>query len=182
MAEEGRSALYHFDAQASFAAFGDVSRFDLSALYTLQHGLARHAERAGGLLHGDEAVAGRLGELRFELIGHADAPGRPRGHLLTGYKAVIEPAMQSRWRDVERRRCRRNSHDLSFGDLRLGLETRDAPVGAQSGDPIGLEAMAAGGRPPLAIENAGDHRVRVEGRQAAHEVQRSFISSNCCWS
>ena len=47
---------------------------------------------------------------------------------------------------------------------------------------IGLAAMAAGGRPPLAIENAGDHRVRVEGRQAAHEVQRSFISSNCCWS
>ena len=40
-----------------------------------------------------------------------------RGHLLTGYKAVIEPAMQSRWRDVERRRGRRNSHDLSFGDL-----------------------------------------------------------------
>ena len=70
-------ALYHFDPQSSFAAFGDVSRFDLSALYTLQDGLARHAEDAGGLLHGDEAVAGRLGELRFELIGHADAPGRP---------------------------------------------------------------------------------------------------------
>src|SRR4029077_14238534 len=36
-------------------------------------------------------------------------------------------------------RCRRNSHDFSFVDLRLGLETRDAPVDAQSGDPIGLE-------------------------------------------
>ena len=95
----GRLALYHFDAQASFAAFGDVSRFNLSALYTLQHGLARHAERAGGLLHGDEAVAGRLGELRFELIGHADALGAPGVTWVTGYKAVIKPAMQSRWRD-----------------------------------------------------------------------------------
>ena len=87
-----------------------------------------------------------------------------------------------RWRDVERRRGRRNSHDLSFGDLRLGLETRDAPMGTQTGDPIGLEAMAAGRRPPLAIENAGDHRVRIEGRQPAHEVQGLFISSNCCGS
>ena len=67
-----------------------------------------------------------------------------------------------------------------LGDLRLGLEARDVPMGAQTGDPIGLEAMAAGGRPPLAIENAGDHRVGIEGRQPAHEVQGLFIGSNGC--
>jgi hypothetical protein len=27
------------------APFGDASRFDLSALYTLQHGLARHVHQ-----------------------------------------------------------------------------------------------------------------------------------------
>ena len=82
--------------------------------------------------------------------------------------------------DVERRRCRRNSFMISsFGDLRLGLETRDAPVGAQS-----ERTRLASKRWPravvrLAIENAGDHPCPGRGRPggALHEVQRSFISS-----
>ena len=49
--------LYHFDAQSSFSAFGDVSRFDLSALYTLQYGLAVAASREADL-RPRHAVAG----------------------------------------------------------------------------------------------------------------------------
>src|SRR6202166_5115638 len=130
--------------------------FDLATLYTVQHGLARHAQCSGRLLHSNEVLAGRLGEARFERFGQADPPRRPRGHLLTCYQAVIEPAMQRRWRDVQHGRVCRDGHDFSFCCLQLWLEAWDAPMVTQMRDPVGFEAMATSGRSPLSIENAGD--------------------------
>src|SRR5271154_873470 len=102
--------------------------FDLAELYTMQHGLARYAQGPCGLLHGDEAVAGRLAEARLEFVGQTYPPGRAWGCLLTGDEAVVEPAMQGRWRDVQRGGGGRDGHDLSFCNSRLWLEAWDAPI------------------------------------------------------
>jgi hypothetical protein len=81
--------------------------------------------------------------------------------LLTGYQAVVQPPMQGRGRNDQLDRRRRDRHDISFGKLRPGLETGDAPVGPQIRDPVGLEPVAASGRSALPIENARDDRVRA---------------------
>jgi hypothetical protein len=53
---------YHLDSDSLFPAIRDVHDFELAALDTLQHGLARDTELAGCLVHGHEAVPSRLAE------------------------------------------------------------------------------------------------------------------------
>jgi len=55
-----------------------VGGLNLAALYTLQHRLTGDAESTGGLLHGDESLAGRGGEACLQCLGQSDPPRRPR--------------------------------------------------------------------------------------------------------
>jgi hypothetical protein len=59
--EETWLVVRKLDPQSRFSTFCYVRRFDFAALYTLQHGLTGNAKRAGGLLHGDEALTRRGG-------------------------------------------------------------------------------------------------------------------------
>src|ERR1700732_3266262 len=55
LVEEVRLPGYHLDPDSFFPAIRDVHDFELAALDTLQHGLARDTELAGCLVHGYEA-------------------------------------------------------------------------------------------------------------------------------
>ena len=92
--KETRLAVRELDSQSGFPPFCDVRRFDLAALYTLQYGLTGDSKRAGGLLHGDEAITGRGGEARFQRVGHSDPPRRAGGRLFAGDQTVVQPTMQ----------------------------------------------------------------------------------------
>jgi hypothetical protein len=91
---------------------------------------------------------------------------------------AIRPSFSQRC-SVEDDRGRRDRHDVAFRSLQLALETRDAPAGPQIRDAVGLEPMAARGGLALSIENARDGSVRVKCGEAAHEVQRLLIGSDC---
>ena len=62
MIEEFGLPGYHLDPDSLFSAIRDVHDFELTALDTLQHGLARDTELAGCLVHGREAVRNSLAE------------------------------------------------------------------------------------------------------------------------
>ena len=72
-----------------------------AALYTLQHRLARHAEPFGGFPHWSITFWSLLDKECLQLLGDADAPGCTWRDLLTGDKAVVEPAVERRGRDIE---------------------------------------------------------------------------------
>jgi hypothetical protein len=62
---------------------------EFAALDTLQHGLARDAERAHRLAHRQEVLAGITLEAILEVVGEADTPRGARCQLLAGNNAVI---------------------------------------------------------------------------------------------
>src|SRR5436309_512027 len=72
--EEPELLAYDFDAQAFLLAAHDVHGGEFAALDTLQHGLARHAERAYRLAHWKKVVAGLAGEAGPEIFGQSDPP------------------------------------------------------------------------------------------------------------
>ena len=73
--------------------------FEFAALDTLQHGLARDAERAHRLAHRQEACAGFAMKARLEFVGESDAPGCAGRVLLAGDDAVVEEPVDGRRRD-----------------------------------------------------------------------------------
>src|SRR5258708_8608964 len=95
MAEFGLPG-YHLDPDSLFPAIRDVHDFELAALDTLQHGLARDTELAGCLVHGHEAVPSSLAESGDEVIAQANPPHCARLHLLACNDAVVEPSVQRR--------------------------------------------------------------------------------------
>ena len=74
---------------------------EVAALDTLQHGLARDAERAHRLAHRQEVLAGITVEAILEVFGEADTPRGAWCRLLAGNNAVIEQAMDGRWGDAK---------------------------------------------------------------------------------
>lgn len=63
---------------------------EFAALDTLQHGLARHAERAYRFAHWKKVVAGLADEAGPEIFGQSDPPRGAGCQLLAGDDAVIE--------------------------------------------------------------------------------------------
>ncbi len=74
----------------------------LASLHTLQDGLAADAEGERGFEHCDVARRGFVDKTRAQVIGDADSPGCPRGKLLAGDEAVVEPAMDRGRCDAEK--------------------------------------------------------------------------------
>src|ERR1700687_3660953 len=168
---------YPLAPDSLFPAIRDVHDFELAALATLQHGLARDTERAGCLVHGHEAVPSSLAESGDEVIGQANAPGCGGRQLLARNDAVVEPAVQSRRGDAEHDRGLLDRRQFALGGGRPGLEARDVPVATQIADTARLEAMAVYRGAPLAIEDAGNHGVWIMDGQSADECDRVLIGA-----
>ena len=96
----------------------DMDGGEFAALDTLQHGLARDAERAHRLAHRQEVLTGVTVEAILEVLGEADTPRGAGCRLLAGNNAVIEQAMDGRWGDAK--------HDSGF------LIVSSSPSGAQA--------------------------------------------------
>ena len=99
--EEGVFGVWDPYSQAFSASVADVDGVEVSALDTLQHGLARDAEGPHRVDDRDVAGGCVLDEQRAQLVVDADAPGRAEGVLLAGDEPVVEPAVQGRGRDAE---------------------------------------------------------------------------------
>src|ERR1700676_1407849 len=91
----------HLYSNAFCTSTADMNRLELSALYTLQDGLPRDAEQVHGFEHFHVTFGRTVDEERPQFLRHADAPRRAHGYLLACNKAIIEPAMQGRWREPE---------------------------------------------------------------------------------
>ena len=83
-------------------AAADVDGVQLTMLDTLPHGLAGDAEPADGFAHGQEAIGNGVGDAALELVAEADPPGCAGGDLLARDEAILEPAQDGGWGDVEK--------------------------------------------------------------------------------
>jgi RNA-directed DNA polymerase len=160
----GRRDLYSHAFSASAA---DMDGFEFAALYTVQDGLARHAEKVHGFEHCDISFWRFFNKARAQLVGETNAPRRAGGDLLAGDKTVIKPTMQGGRCEAEFARGLVDGQAWTVYGLFGRLEARDFPVSAQAGDPVGGERQAGGGLAPLAVEDAGDDGVGIMGRQTA---------------
>src|SRR5215211_136227 len=103
---------------------------DLAALDLLPHGLPGNAQQTHGLVHGEVAVGSFFGDACAQVIGEANAPRRTVGELFAGDDAIVEPAMNRRGCDTERR-CRLfDGQQFALWRVRRTLETGDAPMPA----------------------------------------------------
>jgi hypothetical protein len=65
--------------------------------------------------------------------------------------------------------------------VRLRLKAWDLPVTAQIADAAGLEAMTLCRGAALAIENAGDHSIRIKSSQSANERDCALVGTHRSW-
>src|SRR6516165_8629078 len=77
--------------------------FDLAALDTLPHGLPGNAQPAHRLVHSEISLGRFFCDARAQVVGEANAPRSAGGELFSGNDAVVEPAMNGRSGDAERR-------------------------------------------------------------------------------
>ena len=117
---------------------------DLAALYTLQHGLAGHAETLHGLKHRNVAGRRLFHEPGTVRVGDADAPRGARGALLTIDETVVEPTMDGRGCDADYFRGLCDVDQFAVIGSGFRIKTWDLPVTPEIADPIGVEAMALG--------------------------------------
>src|SRR3984885_1566483 len=103
--------------------------------------------------------------------------GGAGGQLLARDDHGVEQAMEGRGGDGER--CRRllDGQQVALSVRGAWLEAGDIPMAAQIADAARLEAVAICRGAPLAIEDAGDHGIGIEGRQPAHERDRILIGA-----
>src|SRR5206468_3972548 len=92
--KERRKGRRDLDTQAFTASPTHVDGFDLAALDTLQHRLARDAEETRGVDHRHVSVGCGINETVTQLRGQPDAPRRARCELLAGNEAVVDPTMK----------------------------------------------------------------------------------------
>src|SRR5215211_7109542 len=151
------------DSQALSAATADVDGLELSALDTLQHGLARDAEGAHRVDDRHEAGRCLLDEQRPQLVVDADAPGGAGSVLLATDEAGLKPAEESRGGDAELVGRLADGKQLVVGRLGRRLVGGDAAVAAQPADDDRGEPLAGGGAAALAVEDPGDPPVVVVG-------------------
>src|SRR5882757_8482303 len=152
--------------------------FELAALDTLQHGLARNAEKPHCLVHGEGALRLLIDKASAQILGQANAPRSCRGQLLTADEAVIEPAMDGRGGDSEYR-CRLfDRQQLALRDDRGRLEARDVPLPPQTAHMVGGKAVTVSGLTILTVENTGDDGVWVMRGQTADEGDRVLVGAH----
>src|SRR5579862_941138 len=108
-----------------------MDSLDFAALDTLPHGLPGDTQPAHGLVHGEISLGSLFGDARAQIIGDTNAPRCARGELFSSDDAVVEPTMNGRSRDTERRCCSFDCQHLAFGRRRWQLITSDVPVAAQ---------------------------------------------------
>ena len=87
---------------------------ELTALYTLQHGLARDPQDFGRILHRHITLGGVFDEARAQLLGDSDLPRSTGRDLLTGDKPVVEPTMDRRRRDAKDIGCLLDVDQFTF--------------------------------------------------------------------
>src|SRR5215472_11050522 len=129
--------------------------FDLAALDALPHSLPGNAQLAHGLIHGEIFFGRVFRDARTQIVGEANAPRSTGGELFSGDDAIVEPAVNGRSCDAERRCRLLNCQHLPFGRRRWRLVASDVPVATQTADVVGGEAMTVSGGALLPVENAG---------------------------
>src|SRR5215467_10745038 len=105
--------------------------FDLAALDTLPHGLPGNAQSAHGLVHGEISLGSFFCDARTQIIGDTNSPRRAWSELFSGDDAVVEPAMNGRSGDAERRCYLFDGQHLTFGRCGWRLVASDVPVATQ---------------------------------------------------
>ena len=140
---------------------------ELAALYTLQHRLPRNAEDAHGVIHGDESLGRFFDEAGSQLLGHADAPGRTWGKLLSGDDSVVEPAMDRGGHHAQTLGNLMHGQQLCVGCFGNGLVAGDAPVRAEAGDAIGGEGSPVAVRRPWRLRTPAMPNESTWSRSAA---------------
>jgi hypothetical protein len=178
--KEAWQRVWNLDSKAFSAPAADVHGSELTALYTLQDGLARNAENTRGIDHGNVSLGGLSDKKRAQFLCHADAPRSARSELLAGDETVVEPAVHRRGSDAEKFCGSIDGRDLAVLFLWSGLETRDLPMRAQAADAIGGEAHTCSGGLALAIQDARDDGVGVVDRKTSHEVNDIVARANRC--
>src|SRR5262249_8018654 len=118
----------HSDSQAFVPALSHKHRFQLAALYTLQHRLTRNTQFRCGYDHGHILGWRLLHDARPQFLSDADLPWRAWRNLLAGNEAIGQPAMNAARVHAENLRGLANRHQLSIGRRRRRLETWDAAI------------------------------------------------------
>jgi hypothetical protein len=128
--------LYQFDAQPFLASARDIEGFEFAVLDTLPHSLSRNAQTAHGLVHGD-VIGRRLAtEASAQFVRDSDAQRRADGD-----GAVIESAMDSRWRHTENGGGFPDRHQLALGRFGRWPEAWDFPMTAPIANSVGVKTM-----------------------------------------
>ncbi|HVA06433.1 MAG TPA: reverse transcriptase domain-containing protein, partial [Acidimicrobiales bacterium] len=176
--EEAGLGPFHLDSQAFSPPRAHMDSLELAALYTLQHRLAADAERLGGFEHGQPAGRGLFDEAGTKVVGDADAPRCAGSELLAGDKAVSQPAVHGGRCDSEDLRRFGDRDELAFSFVGARVAAGDLPRGAQAGDATAGEALAGGGAPSLAVQDAGDRRVVVVDSEPPHERNGVLVGAD----
>ena len=106
---------YDLDSQAFSSPAADVERFELAALYTLQHRLSGDAEPQPCFEHRQILWRRLFDEARPQLVGDADAPWRAWGELLADDDPGDQPAVQRGRRHAEDRGGCLDGDELAIG-------------------------------------------------------------------
>lgn len=157
------------DSQAFAASAGDKHGFQFAALYTLQHGLTRDAQFHGCLQH-RQILRWSLGrDARSQLFGDTDLPWSARSNLFTGDEAFGKPTMDSGSVHAQDLCGLVDGDNFALRSIGGWLKTRNAAIAAQTADLISGEAFPARRLSSLTIQDAGDHLVGIERRQAGQQ-------------
>src|SRR5208282_1863608 len=153
-----------------------------TALYTLQDGLAGHAELLCGLDHGDEARRRLLDEAAEQVVGDADFPGRPRCGLFGRNETIFDPAQYGARRQVEYFGRFADRHRFAVRCFGRGLSAGDATIVAQALNLPRGEATSRHRATILAVENSGDDAIGMMDGQAADDVDLHRFVALADWN
>src|SRR5450759_274633 len=119
----------------------DVECVELSALDTLQHGLAGDAQSHRRFEHREVIWRRLFNEARAYVVGHANPPRRTGRQLLTRDEAIIEPAMNRARHDAEDARGLADRDHVAGRRVGGRLEAWNIPIAAQASHLIRGEAL-----------------------------------------
>src|SRR5579862_1816699 len=123
-------------------ALAHQNRFQLAALYTLQHRLPRDAQFRRGYDHGHVVWWRLLHDARPQFIIDANLPGRARCDLLAGDETICQPAMNAARVHAENPSRFANGDQFSIGRRGWRLKARDTAIPSQAADLVGGEAFS----------------------------------------
>ena len=176
--EEAHRSAQDLDFQSLTAARPDMSSLEFAALYTLQDRLSGDPEKACRVLHRDEALGDLIHETGAKLFSHADAPRCARCQLLSGDEAIVEPTEDRGWSKSEPFCDLIDGEERTFACGGPRLEASDLPVGPEAGDAGSGEGKSGRRLAALAIEDPGNHGVRIVLRKTADEAERFLAGTD----